>query len=62
MMDKIAGEIYDWLQKLWIWGVEQGNEVMLVHESLKVCLRVVDKLFDTNSRSVFESKRATMEF
>jgi hypothetical protein len=30
--------------KLWIFCVENGNEIMLVHDSLKVCLRVIDKL------------------
>jgi hypothetical protein len=56
MMDEIAGEVYDWLQALWIFGVENGDKVALVHESLKVRLNV-DKLFDTYSLSVLGPKK-----
>jgi hypothetical protein len=62
MMDKIAGEVYAWLQALWIFGVKNEDEVMLIHESLKVCLHVINKLFDTSGWSVFGPKHTSLNF
>jgi len=53
MMDRFAAEVQvksmTGSKLLWIFGVESGNEVMLVRESLKVCLRVTESLIRCQS-------------